>query len=162
MNRRNHWAIHFVLAWQKLTWQQLAKYLPKLATLFTSISKMHIFHHRRLEKSGKTSPYNLKIKEWDFLHVIGALDGKHVRIECPIYLCFLYYTSKEYFSMVLLAMCDASSCFNLFDFGSYVSNDNYGTPQIRSCKKPLNIIKLIYQKQESYKDVVVILCPTSF
>lgn len=64
--------------------------------------------------------------------------------------------------MVLLAKCDASSWFNLFDFGSYGTNDKCGTPQIRSCKKPLNIIKLIFQKQESYKDVVVILCPTLF
>ena len=85
---------------------------------------MNIFHHQRMGKSGKTSPCNLK--KWDFPHVIGALDGKYVRIECPKLSGSLHYSYKEYFSMVLLKMCDANYCSTLFDFGSYGSNNDCG------------------------------------
>ena len=65
-------------------------------------------------------------EQWNFPHVIGALDGKHVRIECPKKSGTLYHNYKSFFSLVLLAMCDADYCFTFFDLGQYGSNNDSG------------------------------------
>ena len=46
-------------------------------------------------------------------HVIGALDGKDIRIQCPTKTGTLYYNHKGYFGLVLLAVCDTKYCFSL-------------------------------------------------
>lgn len=95
--------------------QQLAKSLPKLPALFNSISEMNIFQQQRMGKSWKMSPCNLK-KEWDFLHVLGRLDGHYLPTEYPRLSGSLYYNYKGYFSMVLLAICHTNYCFALHNY----------------------------------------------
>ena len=59
-------------------------------------------------------------------HVIGAVDGKHLRIKCPKNTGNLYHNDKGFFSLVLLAICNANYFVTLFDVGQYGINNDSG------------------------------------
>ena len=63
-------------------------------------------------------------EEWNFPSCHGAIDGKHIMIECPKNGGSANYNYKNFHSIVLLAVCDAKYYFSFVDIGSYGSTNN--------------------------------------
>lgn len=63
-------------------------------------------------------------EQWNYPHVLGCIDGKHVAIECPKYGGSSYYNYKQFHSVVLMAMCDAGYRFTFVDIGAYGADND--------------------------------------
>lgn len=66
-------------------------------------------------------------KLWNFPHVIGCLDGKHVRMKCPENSGSMYFNYKKYFSIILQGLVDAHYKFIIIDVGGYGKQSDGGT-----------------------------------
>ena len=65
-------------------------------------------------------------EKWNFHHVCGALDGKHVRILAPPGSGSVYYNYKSYFSIIMLALVDADYKFMYLNVGTPGADSDAG------------------------------------
>ncbi|XP_068123187.1 putative nuclease HARBI1 [Hyperolius riggenbachi] len=78
----------------------------------------------------------------NFPNCLGAIDGKHVRLQKPARSGSLYFNYKKYFSLVLLAVADADYNFIYVDVGSYGGSSDSGIFQRSRLHRLLNDDKL--------------------
>lgn len=67
------------------------------------------------------------LNQWQFPNCVGAIDGKHISIQCSPKSGSQFYSSyKKRFSIILMAACDAKYRFtwmNVGDYGGYLYNN---------------------------------------
>ncbi|XP_069801031.1 uncharacterized protein [Dendropsophus ebraccatus] len=76
-----------------------------------------------------------------FPNCVGALDGKHIRIQKPANSGSMYYNYKKFFSIILMALADHTCKFIAVDIGAYG-----GTNDARVFNES-NLGKLLYSGQ---------------
>ncbi|KAK3758847.1 hypothetical protein RRG08_022191 [Elysia crispata] len=84
---------------------------------------------------------------------LGAIDGKHIRIKKPNKSGSKYYNYKHFFSIILLAVTDASGKFVVVDVGSCGGNSDGGVFSRSSLGKKLMSDKLSIPQRGYIPDV---------
>ncbi|XP_072176458.1 uncharacterized protein [Diadema setosum] len=73
---------------------------------------------------------------WNLPHCLGALDGKHIRIQKPKNSGSLYFNYKQFFSVVLMALVDSKYQFVWIDVGGVGHQSDaqiYNNSELKEC-----------------------------
>ena len=97
--------------------------LDVCTTLWDALASIHMPVPSEVEWESIAEDFFVRC---NFPNCIGAIDGKHVMIQCPVNSGSLFYNYKSYFSIVLLAVASADYRFVMVDIGAYGSSNDSG------------------------------------
>ena len=84
--------------------------------IWTSLKRMYFLNFPSNFSEWKSVAQEFESK-WNFLHAVGALDGKHVVMQAPHNSGSAYFNYKKAHSIVFLAVCNAKYEFTIGDIG---------------------------------------------
>lgn len=58
------------------------------------------------------------LQKWNLPNTLGAIDGKHIRIQCPPNSGSVFYNYNHFYSIILLAVVDADYKIAYYDIGA--------------------------------------------
>ncbi|XP_058119856.1 uncharacterized protein LOC131284856 [Anopheles ziemanni] len=99
----------------KVSVTTIARIVPEVCACLIEV----LGHHVKIPSTREdwlrvSNQFELK---WNFPHAIGAIDGKHVRIQAPKNSGSEYFNYKHFYSVVLMAIVDADYNFLYADVG---------------------------------------------
>ncbi|KAL1489909.1 hypothetical protein ABEB36_013835 [Hypothenemus hampei] len=80
---------------------------------------------------------------------VGAVDGKHIDIQCPPDTGSMFFNYKKTFSIVLMGICDANYCFTHVDVGAHGSQSDGGIFENAAVGRALLFGQLILPEDKS-------------
>ena len=107
-------------------------------------------------------------EQWNVYNTIGAIDGKHIRINCPKYGGSHYFNYKSYNSIILFALADANYKFLYIDVGTNGRVGDagvYAKSTLRQCLVDRSILNIPEGKKLPNTNVVtsyVVLADDAF
>lgn len=87
------------------------------------LSKIYVTEPNEWEYRQIADEYN---NRWNMPNCLGAMDGKHIYIQCPPKSHTMYFNYKKRFSIVLFAVCDDKYTFTNVCLGAYGSQSDGG------------------------------------
>jgi len=115
--------------------------------MFAKCCGEFLFQYVWLHQQRKNGRLSKKILESVRISLTtGAKDGKHVGVIVPADSGSLFYNFKNYFSIVLLGVCDSKYCFTFVDIGSYGKSPDSSILKTHYCgKNYTQIFSTLYQ-----------------
>lgn len=86
-------------------------------------------------------------EKWNFPNCLGAIDGKHIVIQCPANSGSEYYNYKGTFSIVLMAVVNSNYGFTYVDIGCQGRISDGGVLRNTSFFKKLEINELLIPQE---------------
>ena len=99
-------------------------------------------------------------RRWNFPHVCGAIDGKHVAVHKPVNSGSYYYNYKGFFSLVMLALVNSNYKFLWVDTGARGANSDaqiFNNSELKVCLE----INPLDSQSHSHCHMTLRECPTS-